>query len=101
MRAIHWVELDTSRPALVLTRPEAGRFLHRVTVAPITSTVRGLAIEVPVGQAHGLPHESVVNCDSITTVHRDRLGARIGFLSDEEDAAVLRAIQSAFALLPR
>ncbi len=100
MRPIHWVELDKSRPALVLTRPEAGRFLHRVTVAPITSTVRGIAIEVPVGVQHGLKHESVVNFDNITTVHRDRLGARIGFLSDDEDDAVLLAIQEAFALLP-
>ena len=100
MRPIHWVDLDKSRPALVLTRPEAGRFLHRVTVAPITSTVRGIAIEVPVGPAHGLKHASVVNFDNITTVHRDRLGARIGFLSDSEDEAVLLAIQEAFALLP-
>jgi mRNA interferase MazF len=100
MRPIHWVELDKSRPALVLTRPEVGRFLHRVTVAPVTSTVRGISVEVPVGPEHGLQHDSVINVDNITTVHRDRLGARIGFLADREDEAVLRAIQEAFALLP-
>ena len=100
MRPIHWVEFDKARPALILTRPEAGRFLHRVTVAPITSTIRGIAIEVPVGPEHGLKHDSVVNFDNITTVSRDRLGSRIGFLSDDEDHAVMIAVQAAFALLP-
>ncbi len=39
-----------------------------VTVARITSTVRGLRSEVPVGQRSGLDHDSVVNLDSIPTV---------------------------------
>jgi mRNA interferase MazF len=100
MRAVHWVQLDKKRPALVLTRPEALRYLHRVTVAPITSTIRGIATEVPVGPEHGLDHDCVVSCDNLTTIHRERLGEHIGWLSDAEDAVLLGAIQAAFALLP-
>lgn len=100
MRAIHWVDLDNRRPAVVLTRHAALRALHRVTIAPITSTVRGLAIEVAVGVEHGLDHDSVINCDNITTVHRSRLGAHIGYLGYHEEVALLRAVQAAFDLLP-
>jgi mRNA interferase MazF len=43
MRAIHLVRLDTVRPALILTREVALPVLRSVTVAPITSTIRGPA----------------------------------------------------------
>ena len=100
MRALHWVALDKRRPALILTRPVARKFLQRVTVAPVTSTIRGLAIEVPVGPIHGLDHDSVINFDNIITVHQRHVGAYIGHLGEDEDRLVLRAIQEAFDLLP-
>lgn len=100
MRPIHWVQLDEIRPAVVLTREVAVRYLHSVTVAPITSTIRGLSIEVPVGPVHGLNVESVINCDNITTVRRGAIRDHIGYLSDSEDSALLYAIQEAFGLLP-
>jgi len=49
MRPIHSARLDKTRPVLVLTREVVRPHLGRVTVAPITSTVRGLSTEVPVG----------------------------------------------------
>jgi mRNA interferase MazF len=42
------------RPVLVLTRELVRPHLARVTVAPITTNVRGLSTEVPVGPANGL-----------------------------------------------
>lgn len=36
------VELDKVRPAVVMTRDPMGRYLRRVIVGPITSTIRGL-----------------------------------------------------------
>ncbi len=68
MRPIHAARLDEVRPVLVLTREIVRPHLARVTVAPITTTVRGLSTEVPVGQANGLDHASVVSCDNILTV---------------------------------
>ena len=51
-----------------------------MTVAPDTSTIRGLSTEVPVGHDNELVHPSVVSCDTIVTVPATALGRRIGRL---------------------
>ena len=51
MRPIHLCRLDKVRPVLVLTREVVRPHLRNVTVAPITSPIRGLSTEVVVGQA--------------------------------------------------
>ncbi len=94
------MELDKRRPALLLTRPEAVRFLSKVTVAPITSTVRGLAVEVAVDRKHGLNHPGVVNLDNVTTLPRERLGARIGMLRLDQERDVLDALRAAYGIVP-
>ena len=48
------------RPSALLTREAVRPFLARVTVAPLTTTIRGLSTEVNVGIANGLDNESVV-----------------------------------------
>lgn len=53
MHPIWLARLDTTRPVLVLTREEVRAVRQLVTVAPITSTVRGLRSEVLVGQRNG------------------------------------------------
>jgi mRNA interferase MazF len=58
MRPIHVAQLDKVRPVLVLTRELVRPHLSRVTVAPITTTVRGLSTEVYVGPANGLDGDS-------------------------------------------
>lgn len=93
------MELDKRRPALLLTRPEAVCFPSKVTVAPITSTVRGLAIEVAVDREHGLNHPSVVNVDNVTTLPRERLGARIGMLRLDQEQDVLDALRAAYGIV--
>lgn len=98
MRPIHLAQLDKTRPVLVLTRELVRPHLSRVTVAPITSTVRGLSTEVPVGQANGLDHHSVVSCDNIVTVPATALGRRIGFLLPVQEPDLAQAIQAAFDL---
>jgi len=70
-----------------LTREVVRPHLSRVTVAPITSTIRGLSTEVPVGPANGLDHDSVVSCDNIVTVPVRALGRQ-----------VTKAIRAAFDL---
>jgi len=101
MRPIHVAELptpDKTRPVLVLTREPVRRHRTRVTVAPITSRVRGLVTEVLVGPANGLDHESVVSCDNILTIDAGALGARIGVLLPEQEAELAVAIVEAFDL---
>jgi mRNA interferase MazF len=70
--------------------------LSRVTVAPITSTIRGLSTDVPVGPANGLDHDSVVSCDNIVTVRV--LGRQLGVLLPEQEAQVTEAVRAAFDL---
>ncbi|HEX8305973.1 MAG TPA: type II toxin-antitoxin system PemK/MazF family toxin [Jatrophihabitans sp.] len=98
MRAIALVRLDKPCPAVILTRPTVLHLIGWVTVAPITSTIRGLVSEVPVGSRNGLDHDSVVSCDTITTVRQDAVGATIGLLFDDQEPALARAISDAFQL---
>lgn len=71
-----------------------------MTVAPITGTVRGIGVEVPVGPAQGLDHHSVVNFEHITMVDRRFVAERIGALFLAQGNDVLQAIREGFGLLP-
>lgn len=75
------------RPSVILTRDRAIPLLANVVVAGITSRVRGLPTEVAVGVEHGLERESVVNCDNLFTIAKDRLGSKRGAL---DNAALAR-----------
>lgn len=98
MRPIHTAHLDKVRPVLVLTRQVVRPHLTRVTVAPITTTIRGLSTEVPVGRRNGLDQASVISCDNIVTVPAAALGPQIGYLLPAQEAALTNAVQAAFDL---
>jgi mRNA interferase MazF len=98
VRPIHVAQLDKARPVVVLTRELVRPHLARVTVAPITMTVRGLSTEVAVGPANGLDHPCVVSCDNIVTVPKGALGRQLGFLLPAQETALASAIRAAFDL---
>ncbi|MGF7237924.1 MAG: type II toxin-antitoxin system PemK/MazF family toxin [Frankia sp.] len=98
MRPIHLARLDEVRPVLVLTRDVVRRYLTNVTIAPITSTTRGLSTEVPVGARNGLDHDSVVSCDDITTIPARQLRQQVGYLLPAQEHALTEAIVAAFDL---
>ncbi|MGD0455486.1 MAG: type II toxin-antitoxin system PemK/MazF family toxin [Solirubrobacteraceae bacterium] len=98
MRPIHVAQLDKARPVLILTRELVRPHLSTVTVAPITTTIRGLSTEVPVDAANGLSGPSVVSCDNVTTIPISTLGAQIGVLLDRQEPALGEAIRAAFDL---
>ena len=98
MRPIHSAQLDKKRPVLVLTRELVRPHLGRVTVAPITTRIRGLSTEVPVGPANGLAQTSVISCDNILTIPKDALGRQIGNLLPAQESALTAAIHAAFDL---
>ena len=83
---------------LVLTREVVRPHLHNVTIAPITSRIRGLSTEVVVGRANGLDHQSVVSCDNITTVPVGQMLAQIGSLLPEQEEELTAAVVAAFDL---
>ncbi len=98
MRPIHIARLDKARPVLVLTRELVRPHLTTVTIAPITTTIRGLSTEVPVGAANGLAAPSVVSCDNVTTIPTSALGEQVGVLLDHQEPTLSDAISAAFDL---
>lgn len=98
MREICLVQLDKTRPAVVLTREAARPAMTKVTVAPITSTVKGLSSEVLVGPENGLDHRSAVALDNVITVPVTALGRTIGVLTEAQEAELARAVVLAFDL---
>ena len=81
---------------LVLTRDSSLEFLGWVTVVPITSTVRGVRSEAPLGVEDGMKGPCVVNAHNLLTVRKDQVGRRVGRLSETRMGSVCGAI--AFAL---
>jgi len=98
MRPIHLAKLDKTRPVLILTRELVRPHLTRVTVAPITATIRGLSSEVQVGPRNGLDKDSVVSVDNVVTIPVTALGHQIGFLFPDQEPDLAGAIRNAFDL---
>ena len=92
---------DKRRPVLVLSREPMGRILHSVICAPITSTIRGLATEVPLGSEAGLVRPSVANFDNIFLLARRRLVRRLGRASPATMGAVCDATSTAVGCASR
>ena len=86
---------DKRRPVLILTRNSAIGFLRALTVAPVTTTIRGIPTEVLLTREDGMPSDCAVNLDNIQTVPKSKLGPLIGRLSLERMGEVQRAIRFA------
>ncbi|HMQ66081.1 MAG TPA: type II toxin-antitoxin system PemK/MazF family toxin [Arachnia sp.] len=98
MREICLARLDKVRPVVVLTRDAARPAMTKVTVAPITSTVKGLSSEVPVGAHNGLDHAGVVSLDNVVTIPTALLERAVGFLLPAQEAQLAKAIVLAYDL---
>ncbi len=86
----------TARPVLVLTRPEVIDVRDLVTVAEVTTSMRGLAAEVGIDQdAAGLDRPSAVNCDGLHTVAQSTLTDHVGDVGDDTMRAVCAAVAHA------
>jgi mRNA interferase MazF len=77
IRLYRFPKPDKERPVLILTRGSAIPYLSRVTVAPITSTIRGVPSEVPLGPEDGLRQPCAANLHNIMTVNQQGLGRRL------------------------
>lgn len=98
---VWWAELPGPagrRPVVLLSRHEAYAVRNAVTVAPVTSTIRGIPVEVPLGTEDGLPKRCVVNTDTIVTISKALLKERITILSGDKIEAINEAIRFALAL---
>src|SRR5665213_663347 len=72
---------DKKRPVVVLTRNSAMSYLGTASVAPITSTMRGVPSEVLLNEGDGMKAPCAINLHNIITVSQDRLGRRVAQLN--------------------
>lgn len=98
---IWWAKLPPPvgrRPVLLLSRIEAYAVRNAITVAEVTTTIRGIPVEVVLNQEEGMPKQCVVNLDTLATIRKDLLESKITILSDEKTALVNKALKFALAI---
>jgi mRNA interferase MazF len=86
------------RPVLLLSRNRAYRVRRSITVAPVTRTMRGIPVEVPLDGTNGMPTRCAVNLDDILTIPLALLEDRITTLSRPKMLLVNDAITFALDL---
>jgi len=80
---------------VVLTRDMAIDYLSRVTVAPITSSVRGVPSEVVLNTVDGMKDTCAVNLHNIVTISKAQLGRRVAMLGPERLREICAALNFA------
>ena len=93
---VRWIASDVpqkGRPGVVMTRQVVAGRLRSVLVAPVTTQIRNLPSEVPLGPEHGMPKRCVASLDNLTLVDVDLLGPVI----IELDAPTMGALCEALA----
>ena len=83
---------DKRRPVVVLARPSLIQALHTVTVAAVTSTLRGVPTEVALGVDEGLKGPSCVNLCNVFTVRQSQLSRFVGTVGPGKMRAICRAL---------
>ena len=98
---VWWADLDSPsgrRPVVLLSRDDAYRVREFVIIAPVTTRVRGIPTEVPLGKKDGLPKPCVANLDVLATIPKRNLIRRITSLSSLKRSAVDEAVSFALGL---
>ena len=95
VRLYQFAPPDKKRPVVVLTRDSAVSYLSTVTVAPITSTIRGVPSEVLLKEADGMKTPCAVNLHNAVTVSQNRLGKRVAQLSSARMHEICYALRFA------
>ena len=85
--------VEKSRPVLVLASPQPDDARALAIVVPLTSQIRGLRGEVPLGKLRWLPKVSAVNVQGLASFDPGKLARRLGTLSAEHYGAVKTALR--------
>jgi mRNA interferase MazF len=93
VRLYQFAAPDKKRPIVVLTRDSAINYLSSVTVAPITSAIRGVPSEVVLNEEDGMKGPCAVNLHNTVTVSPQRLGKRVAHLSSTRMAEICAALR--------
>ncbi len=87
---------NKQRPVLILTRTDTISRLNTVTIAEITTTIRGNDSEVLLDENDGMLTDCAVNLVNLQTVQKDKIGSYITHLSPLKMAEVFEAIKFVF-----
>ena len=87
-----------SRPVLVLAVPGEDEARALVVVAPLTSQIRSLTGEVPLGPIRWLPKPSAVNVQGLASFHPGRLVRKMGTLTSSQMDLVKQALRDMLEL---
>ena len=93
IRLYQFAAPDKKRPVVVLTRDSSVAYLSTVTVAPITSTIRGVPSEVALGDEDGMKSPCAVNLHNAVTISPQRLGKRVARLSFSRMSQICAALR--------
>src|SRR3989442_1196312 len=93
-----WVNFDPSvggeikkrRPALVVSNDASNQHLNRIQVVPVTSNVEKLYPTEAYIELRGELRKAMA--DQLTTVSKERIGAKLGHISELEMKRVEEAI---------
>ena len=86
------------RPVVLVSRDAAYAVKTKITVAEVSTTVRGIPSEVPLGAADGLPKRCAANADNLVTISKARLETRIAQLGPDKLAALDEALRFSLSL---
>jgi len=98
---VWWAQLSgpaARRPVVLLTRNAAYQVRTSVTVAPLTTTIRDIPVEVRLGPQRGIPRDCVANLDEVQTIRKDRLIRQVTTLPPEVMAQIDQALNFALGL---
>lgn len=98
---VWWTELPApagKRPVLLLSRDEAYAVRDLVTIAPLTTRIRRIPSEVPLGPKDGVPKACVANLDIMTTIPKNSLTSYMATLAADKMRAVDEALCFALGL---
>ncbi len=93
VRLYRFAPPDKPRPVVVLTRDSAVAYLSTVTVAPITSTIRGVPSEVVLQDEDGMKGPCAVNLHNAVTISQQRLGRRVAQLNSLQMREICDALR--------
>lgn len=98
---VWWADLPPPagrRPVVLLSRDEAYAVRNQVTVAPVTTRIRSIPVEVGLGPEDGLSKRCVINLDALVTIPKSNLEQCIGLLRPEKVKQIEAALRFALGM---
>jgi len=93
VRLYNFAPPEKQRHVVVLTRDGAIGYLSTLTIAPITSAIRGVPSEVVLHEEDGMKTTCAVNLHNVVTVSEHLLGKRIAQLSSSRMNEICAALR--------